>query len=88
MKFFIQILFCSVFSCSLNAQSNSDPIFSTFNGTVYKIPSKNLLKGYTKSIPDYETIAEISLPELNIPERLDNIKIRQNTFKPRLRNYI
>lgn len=69
------LLSCCLLILSSSDAQDFDPVFSTFKGTVYKIPARKIAKGYTSEVMDFKVIAEIELEELNIPERQDDIKI-------------
>lgn len=60
-----------------NAQQNYDPQFSPFTGKVYKIPAREIHKGFSSNVEkSYEQIGEVIWDELNIPERQDSILIK------------
>ena len=75
MKLKLNVMLSLLFlTADLSAQEY-DPVFTSFKGTVYKIPAREIGKGYTADTKDYRQIAEIELAELNIPERQDDILI-------------
>ncbi len=55
--------------------SQSSPTFTTFEGTVYKIPASHLNSNYAYSerVLDYEKIDSISWKEINFPDSQDTI---------------
>ena len=72
--YLILALFFFSFLQNLNAQKKLDPIFSAFNGSVYRVPDVQLTQGYHDQIEsDYKLLTEIVLYKLDIPEREDKI---------------
>ena len=57
------------------AQNPNAPTFDTFEGTIYKIPARQITKGYQKDVVNFREIGKISLPRLNISERPDTMII-------------
>ncbi len=67
LSFVLLFFFNTIFT-----QDQAHPTFTPFEGTVYKIPARQISKGYTKAVYDYEQIAQISLKELDIPDQTDD----------------
>jgi len=66
------------FQCSIGfTQSSNAPTFDTFEGTIYKIPARQISKGYQKEVTNFREIGKISLPRLNISERPDTMIIKE-----------
>lgn len=72
-KYILSIFSILAFSIQINGQN--DPTFDEFVGTVYKIPAKQVGTYYGEHIKNFEIVGEVRLPELNIPQRQDTIKI-------------
>lgn len=72
------VIFLLMISSYVSAQERPDPIFTTFNGTVYSMPivevkkgkliSKRIQEHYGDNIYDYKKLYNIELDELNVPE--------------------
>lgn len=60
---------------SVSGISQSNPIFTTFEGTVYKIPAGDLNSkfAYSEKVLEYEKIDSISWKEINFPDSQDTI---------------
>ena len=74
MPFKLALLLFFLFP-SIYSISQSSPTFTTFEGTVYKIPARHLNSNYAYSdrVLDYEKIDSISWKEINFPDSQDTI---------------
>ena len=68
---------------SLYGISQSPPAFTTFEGTVYKIPARHLNSNYAYSdrVLEYEKIDSISWKEINFPDSQDTIPFPDVSIK-------
>jgi len=72
-KHLLLLLLSFGFGSYLSAQEIFNPEFSIFKGTVYKIPAREVSKGYTPRVSSFEEIAQVEFELLDIPEQQDSI---------------
>lgn len=66
----IFILIASISSLGQQLDSSNEPTFTSFHGTVYKIPEHRLMHGFKKDVYNYRVIKEITWDKINVSDRL------------------